>query len=164
MNYFLVSPIFVQASTFSIMFGFFEYQYLKFKKNHLKNLAALAAIDGHIHEAEVAYLYKIGEKYLLKPNQIKRILESQENTQPEIPSEDPQKVAMLYDLVGMMMADDVVDEAEMTFCRDMFRKLGYKESLIKEMMKKNKEGVEDADAWEAFLEETQSFKLNLAKW
>ena len=146
------------------MFGFFEYQYLKFKKNHLKNLAALAAIDGHIHESEIAYIHKIGEKYLLKPRQIKRILENQQEIQSEIPTEDPQKVAMLFDLVGMMMADDVVDEAEMTFCKQMFKKLGYKDSLIKEMIKLNKDGVEDAEAWEVFLQQTESYKLNLAKW
>ena len=52
------------------MIGFFEYQYLKFKKNHLKNLVALASVDGHIHEDEIAYLYKIGDKYQLKPQQI----------------------------------------------------------------------------------------------
>ena len=42
------------------MIGFFEYQYLKYKKNHLKNLVALAAIDGHVHKNEIDYLYKIG--------------------------------------------------------------------------------------------------------
>jgi replication initiation and membrane attachment protein DnaB len=67
------------------MIGFFEYQYLKFKKNHLKNLVALAAIDGHIHEDEIAYLYKIGEKYKLKPQQIKKIIDQKDVTEPEIP-------------------------------------------------------------------------------
>jgi len=60
------------------MIGFFEYQYLKYKKNNLKNLVAMAAIDGHIHEDEIAYLHKIGEKYQLKPQQIKKILENRE--------------------------------------------------------------------------------------
>jgi uncharacterized tellurite resistance protein B-like protein len=146
------------------MFGFFEYQYLKFKKSHLRNLVALAAADGHIDESEIAYLYKIGEKYLLKPRQIKKILDKQEQIAGDYPDQDPQKVAMLYDLVGMMMADNIIKEAELEFCKKMFKKLGYKDTLIQAMIDQHKKGVNDAEDWEKFLEKSNAFKLNLAKW
>ncbi len=48
------------------MIGFFEHQYLSYKKNHIKNLLALAKVDGHMHEKEEALLYKIGRRYGLK--------------------------------------------------------------------------------------------------
>lgn len=146
------------------MIGFFEYQYLKFKKNHLKNLVALAAIDGHIHENEIEYLYKIGAKYQLKPQQIKKILDDKENIEPEIPENHHQKIALLYDLIGMMMADNVIEDAEMDFCKRMFRKFGYKEVLIDEMIELNRQGVSDTDIWEEFLEKTEHYRMNIASW
>ena len=146
------------------MIGFFEYQYLKFKKNHLKNLVAMAAIDGQIHDDEIAYLYKIGKKYQLKPQQIKRILDERENIEPEIPEPHQQKIALLYDLVGMMMADNVIEDAEMEFCRKMVKKFGYEELLIDEMVDIYRQGVDDTDAWEDFLERSKTLRLNLASW
>ena len=53
------------------MMGFFEHQYLSYKKNHIKNLLALAKADGHMHPKEEAFLYKIGERYGLKDRQVK---------------------------------------------------------------------------------------------
>ena len=146
------------------MIGFFEYQYLKFKKNHLKNLVALAAIDGHIHKDEIDYLYKIGEKYQLKPQQIKKILEEKELSEPEIPEQHHQKVALLYDFVGMMMADNVIEDSEMEFCKKMFKKFGYKEVLIDEMIDLYRQGVNDTDVWEEFLEKSEHYRMNIASW
>ena len=146
------------------MIGFFEYQYLKHKENHLKNMVALAAIDGHIHEDEIAYLYKIGEKYQLKPEQIQHILDHQEEIELEIPEPHHQKVALLYDLVGMMMADDIIEEAELAYCKKMFRRFGYKDKLIDEMIQLYQQGVDDIEAWEKFLEHAENFRLNIADW
>lgn len=146
------------------MIGFFEYQYLKYKKNHLKNLVALAAIDGHIHEDEISYLYKIGEKYQLKPQQIKKILDDRENIDPDIPEQHHQKVALLYDLIGMMMADNIIEDSEMEFCKKMFRKFGYKELLIDDMIDLHRQGIDDTEVWEEFLEHAEVHRLNLASW
>ena len=146
------------------MIGFFEYQYLKFKKNHLKNLVALAAIDGNIHKDEIDYLYKIGEKYQLKPQQIKKILDEKAQIEPEIPEPHHQKVALLYDLIGMMMADNVIEESEMEFCKKMFKKFGYKDLLIDEMIDLYRQGINDTDAWEEFLEKAENYRLNIATW
>jgi len=141
------------------MIGFFEYQYLKFKKNHLRNLVALAAIDGHIHDDEKAYLYKIGEKYQLKPQQIKKILDQSEEIEPEIPEHHHQKVDLLYDIVGMMMADNVIEEAEMDFCKKTFKKFGYKESLIDKMIEYYRKGADNTDAWEDFSERSEAYQI-----
>lgn len=143
------------------MIGFFEYQYLKFKKNHLINLVAMAAADGHIHEDEIAYLYKIGEIYKLKPQQIKKILDQKEKIKPSIPEQHHQRIAILFDLVGMMLADKVIEPTEMKFCKKMFHKCGYKEILIDEMIALTKIGVDDSDEWEEFLEKAETFRLDL---
>lgn len=146
------------------MIGFFEYQYLKYKKNHLRNLVAMAAVDGNIHENEIAYLYKIGEKYQLKPQQIKKILDEREKIEPSIPEHHHQKIALLYDLVGMMMADNVIEDSELEFCKNMFEKFGYKELLIDEMIDLYRQGIDDVDVWEQFLERAEVHRINLASW
>ena len=146
------------------MIGFFEYQYLKYKKNHLRNLVALAAIDGHVHDDEKAYLYKIGKKYQLKPKQIEKILDQKEQIEPEVPKHHHQKVALLFDIVGMMMADNVIEGSEMVFCKKMFDKFAYKQSLIEEMIDLYKKGVDDTDDWEEFLERSKAYHMNLASW
>jgi uncharacterized tellurite resistance protein B-like protein len=146
------------------MIGFFEYQYLKFKKNHLRNLVALAAVDGNIHQKELDYLYKIGEKYQLKPQQIKNIIDQKEDNELQVPELHHQKVALLYDFIGMMMADNVIEPEEMDFCKKMTGKFGYKEALIDEMLTLYSIGVNDVDTWEAFLDKAESFKKNKANW
>ena len=39
------------------MIGFFEHQYLSYKKDHIKNLLALAKADGFMHEKEEKMVY-----------------------------------------------------------------------------------------------------------
>lgn len=127
-------------------------------------MIALAAIDGHIHEDEIKFLYKIGKKYRLKSNQIDQILKNREDVQPQVPEHHHQKVALLYDLVGMMLADNIIVDSEMEFCKKMFRRFGYKDTLIDEMIDLYKEEVGDLDDWESFLEKAESFRMNLASW
>lgn len=142
------------------MIGFFEYQYLKFKKSHLQNLVALAKADGHFHEQEKEFLYKMGIKYQLKPKQVEKILASDEPVSLLMPDTFHQKVALLYDTVGMMMADGVVDEREMTFCRRMFRRFGFKDELIQDMVEACQKGnLDDLETWEAYVEHTRDFLL-----
>ena len=50
------------------MIGFFEHQYLSYKKNHIKNLLALAKADGLMHPKEEALLYKIAKRYQIFKN------------------------------------------------------------------------------------------------
>ncbi len=142
------------------MIGFFEYQYLRFKKSHLKNLVALAKADGHFHKEEVKYLYKIGAKYQLKPQQIDRIIKGEEKTELQIPKEFHKKVAFLYDTVGMMMADGIIDDREMDFCQDMFNRFGFDPALIEDMIRAYKlGGLDDQEDWEHFLEKARALEI-----
>jgi len=139
------------------MIGFFEHQFVKFKKNHLRNLVALARIDGHLHDDEVKFLYKIGEKYKLKNWQIKSILEKENDAEILIPEDYKQKVGQLYELVGMMMADGVIDDREMEFCNLMVGKYGLKPGIIQKMIGYYQNGEEEFKDWNTFLEESRKY-------
>jgi len=140
------------------MIGFFEYQYLKFKKDHLKTLVALAKADGKVDESELTFLYEIGHKYGLKDKQIKAVIDSDEKLSVNIPEKHHEKVGQLYDVVGMMMADNVIDDNEIEFCRDICDKMNLDHALIDEMVEVVKQGgIDDVEAWESFLEHSKQF-------
>jgi len=142
------------------MIGFFEYQYLKFKKSHLQNLVALARADGYFHEDEKKFLFKIGLKYKLKPQQVQQIIESEETSELIIPETSEKKIALLYDTVGMMLADGVIDDREMDFCRNLFKRFNFKETLINEMVEKwNKGNTEAPEQWDIFLEQAMKYSI-----
>ena len=82
------------------MIGFFEHQFLSYKKKHVKNLLALANADGHLHEKEMELLYKLGEKYGLKQRQVKGILDSKKELELYIPDSDDEKMDQLFVVAG----------------------------------------------------------------
>ncbi len=112
------------------MIGFFEHQYLSFKKDHLRNLIALAKADGHLHAEEEKMLYKIGEKYGLKDRQIATLIQNEQATSLKVPNTHDQKMDQLYDLVQMIYADEVVEKKEISFCEELMDRFGFKKEIV----------------------------------
>jgi uncharacterized membrane protein YebE (DUF533 family) len=112
------------------MIGFFEHQYLSYKKNHIKNLLALANADGHMHPKEEALLYKIAKRYGLKDRQVKALAETKEKFEINVPDNHNDKMNLLYDLVLMVYADEVVDKHEVEFCEQVVKSFGMKKELV----------------------------------
>lgn len=112
------------------MTGFFEHQYLSYKKSHLRNLLALARVDGHLDPKEEALLVRIGKGYGLKDRQIKAILEQDEALSVNIPGSHNEKMNVLYDLLLMIHADEKVAADEIDFFRATVKRFGMKEELV----------------------------------
>ena len=112
------------------MIGFFEHQYLSYKKNHLRNLLALARVDGNLHPKEEQLLYKIGNRYGLKDRQIRNILESEEKHTVDIPDNHNDRMNLIYDLLLMIHADDRVMKNEIRFFEEAVRKFGMKKEMV----------------------------------
>lgn len=112
------------------MLGFFEHQYLSYKKNHIKNLLALAKVDGHMHPKEEELLYKIAKRYGLKDRQVKLLIDSDEKFTMNVPDNHNDKMNLLYDLILMVYADGVVDEHELEFCEEAVKQFGMKKGLV----------------------------------
>ena len=113
------------------MIGFFEHQYLSYKKNHIKNLLALSKADGHMHEKEEEVLYEIGRRYGLKDRQIKTLIDSNEAYEVIVPDNFNDKMNVLYDMVLMVYADGVVESKEIDFCEDVVKKFGMKKDMVR---------------------------------
>lgn len=135
------------------MIGFFEHQYLSYKKNHIKTLLALAKADGHMHEKEQELLFKIGKRYRLKPRQIQEMIDSNEKFTVVVPDNHHDKMNILYDLVLMVYADDVVDKHEIEFCEDAAERFGMKKSIVKWLLAEFERGTPPPpDEWDEIKE------------
>jgi len=140
------------------MIGFFEHQYLSYKKDHIKNLLALAKADGHMHEKEVKMLFKIGKRYGLKDRQIKTLMDSNEKFQVNVPNNVNDKMNVLYDLMLMVHADEVVDKNEIAFCEDVVKKFGMKKEVVSWLLSEvfEKGTPPPYDEWEEMKEEAKN--------
>lgn len=112
------------------MIGFFEHQYLSYKKDHIRNLLALARADGSLHPKEEKLLYKIGKRYGLKDRQIKNILENTEDYTVVIPDNHNDKMNLIYDLLLMVHADERIEKNEVSFVEDAVNRFGLKREMV----------------------------------
>lgn len=138
------------------MIGFFEHQYLSYKKNHIKNLLALAKVDGHMHEKEEALLYKIGKRYGMKDRQVKQLIDTDEKYEINVPDNHNDRMNLLYDLVLMVYADDVVDKHEIEFCEEAVRQFGMKKELVGWLLSEFERGTPPPpDEWDEIKKEAK---------
>ena len=138
------------------MIGFFEHQYLSYKKNHIKNLLALAKADGSIHDKEVQLLFKIGKRYGLKKRQIQELVDSEDKHEVVVPDNHHDKMNLLYDLILMVYADDVVDDHEIGFCEEVVERFGMKKDLVQWLLSEFDRGTPPPpDEWEEIKEEAR---------
>src|SRR5690606_7310206 len=137
-----------------------EHQYLSYKKSHIRNLLALAKADGHVHDKEEKLLFKIGSRYGLKERQVKEIIQNKEKYKVIIPDNHHDKMNVLYDLLLMIFADDVVDKNEVQFFEDAVKTFGMKKEMAKWLIDIfETRGRPLADEWEEITEEARKFVL-----
>jgi uncharacterized tellurite resistance protein B-like protein len=145
------------------MIGFFEHQYISYKKNHIKNLLALAKADGHMHPKEELLLYKIAKRYGLKDRQVKELIDRDEKFEIIVPDNHNDKMNLLYDLVLMVYADEVVDKQEIAFCEAVVKSFGMKKEVISWLVKAFDRGTPPpSDEWDE-IKKTAREKFSLVK-
>ncbi len=144
------------------MIGFFEHQYLSYKKNHIKNLLALAKADGNVHPKEELLLFKIGKRYGLKERQIKELIASDEKHTIIVPDNHNDKMNLIYDLLLMIHADERVVKNELEFFENAVKKFGMKKEMVKWLLSVfEKKGMPPPEEdWEEIkLEAKEKFSL-----
>jgi uncharacterized tellurite resistance protein B-like protein len=136
------------------MIRFFEHQYLSYKKNHIRNLISLAKADDHMHKKEIELLYRIGDRYGLKDWQVKNVLDSKEKFELNVPDNYNDRMNLLYDLILMVYADEIVEDREIKFCEDVAKRFGQKKDIVQYLLEVFDKGTPpDADVWKEIKEE-----------
>jgi hypothetical protein len=67
----------------------------------------------------------------LKDRQIKELIDSKDKHVMNIPDNHNDRMNLLYDLLLMVHADEVVDKNEIAFCEDAVKELGMKKEIVK---------------------------------
>lgn len=145
------------------MIGFFEHQYLSYKKNHLQNLIALAKADGHLHDDEEKLIYRIGQKYGLKDRQVASLIMSKKKYDLHIPDNHEDKMNQIYDLLLMVYADGVVDDHEVHFCEQIAEKYELEKEVIPWLLQYFKDDNRPVGPeWDKIIEESERFEKKKA--
>lgn len=117
---------------------------------HLQNLVALAEADGILHEDEIDLLNKIGRHYGLKTNEILEIFRDQNDFELKIPANYDQKINQLFEMVKLMMVDNVIDEKEMQLAKDLCQSLKFADKIIELLIEANQKPNMSMWEWEKF--------------
>jgi uncharacterized membrane protein YebE (DUF533 family) len=139
------------------MNGFFEHQYLSYKKNHIKNLLALAKADGHVHAKEQKMLLKIGKRLGMKDRQVKELMDSNEKFSVIVPDNFHDKMNVLFDVIQMVWADGVIEKKEIEFCEELVKKFGMKKGIVQWLLNEvfEKGATPPRDEWDDIKEEAK---------
>ncbi len=112
------------------MRGFFEHQYLSFKKKSMRNLIAMAMADGSLDPEEEKFLYRVGGRYGLKDRQITSLINSDKSFSLYIPESHEEKMDQLYDLMQIIYADGIVHNKEVELCEEVVSRFGYADEMV----------------------------------
>ncbi|MBX7124894.1 MAG: TerB family tellurite resistance protein [Cyclobacteriaceae bacterium] len=136
------------------MHGFFEHQYLSYKKNHIRTLLEISRADGLVHEKEREMLFRIGRRYGLKDRQIQNLLDEQATGSITIPEQVEDKINTLYDLVLMIYADGVVEEREIQFAEDLASRFALHTGIVRWLLFEvfDRGNPPGEDQWQEYLD------------
>lgn len=118
------------------MFGIFSNkakQRKQLNRSHIKSLWEVVMADGKIHEDELKLMYSIGAELKMSKREIDKIKD--ESISFMVPETDEQRFEFIYNFTCMMMADDDIDYREMEICKNYAAELGFKKSIVDELVK-----------------------------
>ncbi len=94
------------------------------KRSHLKNLVAIAKLDGVVTKEELEFLLSVGKKVGVSESEINKMIQRTDKIEVTKPETLELALDYIYDLVLMTMADGVIDEAEISLTIEIAEKLG----------------------------------------
>ncbi len=112
------------------MRGFFEHQYLSYKKKSMRNLIAMAMSDGSLDPEEEKFLYRVGARFGLKDRQITLLINSDKAFNLYVPESHIERMDQLYDLMQMIYADGIVHNKEVELCEEVVTRFGYAPEMV----------------------------------
>lgn len=117
------------------------YSHSEHRKNlaHFAAIATLAAVDGHINQAELVVLNRFSNKLGISEQEYAEVMKK-ENKYPIDPASSAQaRLERLYDLFKIVFADHNIDEEEAALVLKYAIGLGYSETDAQKLIKRSTE-------------------------
>lgn len=117
------------------------YSHSEHRKNlaHFAAIATLAAVDGHINQAELVVLNRFSNKLGISEQEYAEVMKK-ENKYPIDPASSAQaRLERLYDLFKIVFADHTIDEEEAALVLKYAIGLGYSETDAQKLIKRSTE-------------------------
>jgi len=139
----------------------FESKKSKVKKSHMMNLVALCYADGEISKSEAAFVLEIGERrFGLSADDIQKMLKNPSKIKFSPPKNDTDRFNQLWDLIVLMFADGKVTRDEMDFSMSMATRLGFKPSVVDDLVIIIIEAIEKGQKKESVKSEVEDWLKN----
>ena len=103
-------------------------------KSHMRNLIEIAAADGNFGSEEQKLLEYAALRNDISAVQLKHIQSNASKVRFEVPGNEEEKFAQLYDLVHMMTVDRNIHGEELWLCEIFAVKFGYRKEVVREMI------------------------------
>ena len=105
--------------------SFFESGERTQDKGHVKNLVLLAQVDGHVSDAELVLIHKIGRKVGLTYAQIGEIIDNPKTVEVIPPVSKEERLEHMVDMVDIIHADGIIDSNEMNLLSRFAIQIGF---------------------------------------
>lgn len=112
----------------------FEHQNKKQNKEHFSHLIFVALADGTINETEKEMLFRLGRKLNFTDTEIESLIESTKTTSYSPHYELSKRFEQMYDIMKMVLADNVIDNSEMRLATGFAIKSGFLEEEISTLL------------------------------
>ncbi len=104
------------------------------KMTHLKMLIQLAKADNNSHNYEDWFIEDVAKKLGLDESAIVEAEHYPEDSNYAVPTEEVERMTMLYHLLFLMRMDGNIAEEETELCRKLGFKLGFRPNLVNDLI------------------------------
>jgi uncharacterized tellurite resistance protein B-like protein len=103
-------------------------------KGHIKNIVHIANLDGIIDEEEQKCIEKIGKRFGITGEEIQHLIKDDSAYDYHAPIDLEERFEFLYDLMMMILADQVIDDNERKIFRYTAINMHFDHKKVDEIM------------------------------
>ncbi len=105
-------------------------------KSHFRNLAKIAMADGHVDPPEMEFLMRVARDLGTTEEEVQEVLDHIKDVPFTPPSSKEERFFQMYNLIRMVLADDIVEPNEITWSRRFAIGLGFPQPKIDTIINK----------------------------
>lgn len=123
----------------------------KINKSHFITLVQVCRIDGKISPSELEMLHREGKKFGLTDPEVDKLIEAESHHHYHAPYTLDEKFEQLYNVAVMILADEVVTDAEKKALRRIATEAGLSDEVIEALRDIFIEGIRNKEDEEVML-------------